>query len=171
MTVHSLTPDLMVDDVQATVEWYERVFDAEVTATLPTDGGTEPWWAQLGIGDASLMIQERESLTEKLPGLEGASIGGSVAFYIDVDDADGLYEDLEAAGVEIHKEPHETDFGWRQFAVEDCNGYVLWFGEQLPDDTAEDIGRRYRTYHDHLSDEVGAEAERGEVTRPPGERG
>jgi uncharacterized glyoxalase superfamily protein PhnB len=134
----------MVEDVAETVAWYERVFDADVVATLPSDPEADHWWVQVQVGDASLMFQERESLTGKLPELEDEPIGGSVAFYVDVDDAAALCADLEAAGVEITHRPHETDFGWRQFAVTDCNGYVLWFGEKL-DDEAMDIGRRHRS--------------------------
>lgn len=143
MTVNSLTPDIMVEDVLETADWYEEVLDAEVVATLPEEAD-DPWWAQLQIDDASLMIQERDSLSDKLPPLEGASIGGSVAFYIDVDDAGALHTSLSDAGVEVVQDVHETDFGWRQFAVEDCNGYILWFGEKLADDDTLDIGRRHR---------------------------
>jgi uncharacterized glyoxalase superfamily protein PhnB len=133
----------MVEDLAETVAWYERVLDAEVVATLPEEG--DAWWAQVEIGDASLMFQERDSLTGKLPALEGESIGGSVALYIDVNDAETLQDDLGAAGVDIMEELHETDFGWKQFAVTDCNGYVLWFGEKLEDEGALDIGRRHRS--------------------------
>lgn len=144
MTVNSLTPDLMVEDLAETVEWYERVFDAEVEATLPEDD-EDDWWAQIAIGDASLMFQERHSLTRKISSLDGSSVGGSLALYLDVDDAEGLRDDLAEAGVDITEDLHETDFGWEQFAIEDCNGYVLWFGEKLEDDEALDIGRRHRS--------------------------
>ncbi|PSQ59583.1 MAG: hypothetical protein BRD23_04005 [Halobacteriales archaeon SW_9_67_25] len=144
MTVNSLTPDLMVEDLAETVEWYERVFDAEVEATLPEDD-EEDWWAQVAIGDASLMFQERASLIEKIPALDGASIGGSLALYLDVDDAERLRDDLADAGVDIVDDLHETDFGWTQFAIEDCNGYVIWFGEKLDDEGSLDIGRRHRS--------------------------
>lgn len=40
---------------------------------------------------------------------------------------------------------HETDFGWEQFAIEDPNSYVLWFGEKLDDEGSLDIGRRHRS--------------------------
>jgi uncharacterized glyoxalase superfamily protein PhnB len=146
VTVNSLTPDLMVEDLAETLAWYERVFDAEVVATLPeVADADEGWWAQLEMGDASLMLQERESLTEKLPALEDEDIGGSVAFYIDVDVAEALSADLADAGVDTITDVHETDFGWKQFAVEDPNGYVLWFGEKLESEGALDIGRRHRS--------------------------
>lgn len=171
MAIHSLTPDLMVEDVDETVAWYERVFDATVAATLPSGERADHWWAQLSIDDSSLMIQERDSLEEKLPTLEGKPIGGSIAIYVDIDDADALHEELESAGVEVTQPPHITDFGWRQFAVKDCNGYILWFGEKLEQEDAKEIGRQQRTYHDeHLTDEASGRAEHGEVDRPPGRR-
>ena len=151
----------MVEDVETTVDWYERVFDAELVATLPTDGETDPSWAQVMVGDSALMFQGRESLAEKLPVLEGATIGGSVPLYVDTDDAEGLYADLDAAGVEVVKSPHTTDFGWRQFAVLDCNGNVLRFGEKLETEGTEDIGRRERTHHPRVADAAADEGRGG----------
>lgn len=153
MNVNSITPDLMVEDVEATVEWYERVMDAEVVATLPADAEADHFWVQVTVDGIPLMFQERRSLEEKLPPLEGASTGGSVPLYIDVEDAEQRHADLEAAGVDIVKPPHETDFGWRQFAATDCNGYVLWFGENLETEQGENIGQNERTYYRHLADE------------------
>lgn len=164
--VRSLTPDLMVDDLEATVEWYRRVFDAEVVAALPADGDEDRWWAQVMIDGAPLMFQDRKSLEGKLPGMEGVEIGGSVAFYLDVDDAGTLHDDLVTRGVEITRELHETEFGWRQFAVADPNGYTLWFGEKLPEAGAEEIGRRYRTYHDDLTDDGSGRPPRRQFDEP-----
>lgn len=157
-TMYSLTPNLMVEDIESTISWYERVFDAEVVATLPSDDG-EYWWAQVMLGDAPLMFQEREPLSEKLSPLAGADIGGSIALYIDIDDADGLHEEVAAAGVDVVKRPHDTDFGWRQFAVQDPSGYVLWFGEQAEDEQGEEIGKGQRLYQDQLVGTVAAKQE------------
>jgi len=153
MRVNSITPDLMVEDVESTAEWYERVMDAEVVATLPTDAEADHFWVQVTVDGIPLMFQERRSLEAKLPPLEGTSIGGSVPLYIDIEDAEGRHADLEAAGVDIVKPPHETDFGWRQFAAMDPNGYVLWFGENLGTEQGENIGQNERTYYRHLADE------------------
>jgi uncharacterized glyoxalase superfamily protein PhnB len=145
MTINSLTPNLMTEDLFATIDWYERVLGAEVVTTLPPDSDREDsWWAQLRLDDASLMFQERDSLTEKIPTLEDEPIGGSVTCYIDVDDAERRHDDLTEAGAELAQPLHETEFGWRQFAVVDPNGYVLWFGEKLDREEAIDMGRRQR---------------------------
>lgn len=66
----------MVEDVDSTVEWYERVFDAELVATLPPEETEDYWWAQVVVDGNALVFQRRENLEEKLPELEGASLGG-----------------------------------------------------------------------------------------------
>lgn len=164
MTVNSITPDLMVEDVDETVAWYDAVLDAEVAATLPADASGECFWAQVSIDGTQLMFQERDSLEEKLPVLSGEPIGGAVPLYIDIDDAEGRHATLEANDVDIVKPPHETEFGWRQFAATDLNGYVLWFGEKLETERTRNIGHLERTYYRHEIDESGGAAVR---RRPP----
>ena len=87
----------MVEDVESTVEWYERVFNAERVATLPPEESEGYWWAQVLVDGNALMFQQRGNLEEKLPELEGASLGGSVAFYIDIDDTHSMHDNLESA--------------------------------------------------------------------------
>jgi len=128
MTLNTLTPNLMVESVEATIDWYERVLDAETVDTVPQEGDGQLQWAQVTIDDVSLMFQHRDSLEEEHSPLAGATLGGSLTFYIDVD---GLHDRLETAETEIVGELHDTDYGRREFAVHDYNGYVLWFGEAL----------------------------------------
>ncbi|MBB6644769.1 VOC family protein [Halobellus ruber] len=158
MTVNSITPDLMVEDIEETVAWYESVLDAEVVATLPAEAASGYFWAQVSIDGIQLMLQERDSLEEKLPVLEGESTGGTVPLYIDVDDAERRHAALEESDVNVVKQPHETEFGWRQFAVTDPNGYVLWFGEKLETERTENIGHYERTYYRHQIDESSRES-------------
>lgn len=131
MTLNTLTPNLMVENVEATIEWYERVFDAETIDTVPPVGDGQLLWALVMIDDVSLMFQHRESLEEDHPPLAGATIGGSLTFYIDADEVDELHDRLKTVDAEIVGELHDTDYGRREFAVQDHNGYILWFGETL----------------------------------------
>lgn len=89
------------------------------------------------------MFQYHDNLEEKLPNLKGALIGGSVAFYIDIDDAQSMRDRLESAEVEIIQDLRETEYGWLQFAAKDCNGYILWLSERI-EEASEEIGREYR---------------------------
>jgi len=157
MTVNSITPDLMVEDINETVAWYETMLDAEVVATLPPEAGPEYFWAQVSIDGIQLMFQERDSLEEKLPVLSGESTG-AVPLYIDIDDAERRHATLESNGANIVKPPHETEFGWRQFAATDPDDHVLWFGETLETEQTENIGHYERTYYRHRIDSSGRQS-------------
>lgn len=130
MPVNSLTPNLMVEDVAATVEWYVDRLDAEVLGRMPPESD-DPKWAQIALDEASLMFQERDSIEADVPALAGLEVGGSFTLYVDVDDATALHDRLVDAGATVVQELRETDYDRREFAVEDPNGYVLNFGQKL----------------------------------------
>lgn len=130
MAFNHLTPNLMVPDVAETVAWYTDTLDADVLGRMPPESD-DPEWAQLALDDAWLMLQERASLESDVPVLSGRDVGGSFTLYVDVDDAAGLHERLAEGGETVVQELRETDYGRREFAIEDPNGYVLNFGEKL----------------------------------------
>jgi len=130
MTFNTLTPNLMVENVAATLEWYAENLDAEEFGRMPPESD-DPEWAQIALDDCGLMFQERGSIEADVPALAGREVGGSFTCYIDVDDAEALYDRLTHAGQPVVQELRETDYGRREFAVTDPNGYVLNFGEKL----------------------------------------
>ena len=99
------------------------------------DGG----FAVLGRDEAVLHLWEasdegwrsRADLAER-PVCSGAEsfIAGTASTRIEVEDVDGLYEELSAAEV-LHPVSwdgvDETDFGTREFATLDCDGNLLSF--------------------------------------------
>ena len=129
MTLTTLTPNLMVEDIGETIEWYERVFDAETTGTLPRRNGGGLRWAQVTIDDVSLRFLRRDSWGYSP--LKDAELGGSLTFDIDATGIDGLHDRLQVTEAEVVQELRDTDYGRREFGVRDYNGYVLWFGEML----------------------------------------
>lgn len=130
MVISSLIPNIMVEDIERTVEWYEEIFDAEVVATLPEDEG-EPWWAQIVIGGITMMFQTAASLVDEFPEMEGESGPGSATMYIKVSDIRHLYDDLQDKEVTFVQELTESAYGRNQFAIQDCNDYILWFGAEI----------------------------------------
>ena len=52
-----------------------------------------------------------------------------VGFYVFMgEDVDGLFEAYKAAGVHIERETTDEPWGMREFAIRDCNGYLMRFG-------------------------------------------
>ncbi|WP_436527721.1 VOC family protein [Actinoplanes sp. HUAS TT8] len=53
---------------------------------------------------------------------------GTFGAYVVTDEIDKLFERARAAGAEVVKEPFETDYGSRDFAVRDPEGNLWAFG-------------------------------------------
>lgn len=52
--------------------------------------------------------------------------------YLLVEDADALYAEYEARGVEFTRKLGNTPWNSREFVVKDCDGRLLAFGADLP---------------------------------------
>ncbi len=124
----SLTPNLMVDDVNQTVDWYRSLLGFDVVAQVPAEGTLD--FVILRRDDVGLMLQSKASLTSDLPVLRDVPIGASQTFYIEVSDVDSLHRQL-AGKVRIVKDLHDTFYGTREFYFADCNGYILSFSQSL----------------------------------------
>ncbi len=55
--------------------------------------------------------------------------------YLHVEDADALYAEYTARGVEFTRELGDTPWQSREFVVKDCDGRLLAFGASLDDDS------------------------------------
>jgi uncharacterized glyoxalase superfamily protein PhnB len=121
-----LTPNMMVEDVQATLTFYRDVLGFEVLTTLPD---TAPFDFAIVRRDAvELMFQSRASLSENVPALTGSPIGASQTFYIEVSGLKDLYEQVRGRA-EIVVDLHTTFYGTQEFYFRDNNGYILSFSE------------------------------------------
>lgn len=138
MALKKLTPNLIVEDVRGSVDWYVDALGFEFVLGVPS--GTEEavfslqgeerslQFAMLQAGQVELMLQSPESMAEDLPGFRPGS-GDGIMLYLDVDDVDALYEHLRERAT-IVKEPHTTFYGAREIAVRDPDGFVLGFAER-----------------------------------------
>jgi len=126
MMLKKLTPNLMVEDVNLTLEFYENMLGFEVVATVPETG---QWvWAMTKHGHVELMFQARSSLGEEVPVLKAVPLGASQTFYVEVTNVTNWYERLKDK-VEIVADLHTTFYGTQEFYFKDCNGYILGFSE------------------------------------------
>ena len=125
-TLKKLTPNLMVEDVDRTVDFYQRVLGFETRATVPETGALN--WAMLARDGVTLMFQSRASLSEEIPALAATPIGGSLTFYTEVAGVQALYEQLRGT-VEVVQDLHETFYGTLEFSFRDINGYIVCFSE------------------------------------------
>ena len=91
------------------------------------EGDRDVAHAQLTLGSGMIMLGSEPSNPDR-DGLRA----GRGCVYVAVDDPDPLYERAKAAGAEVLDEPHDTDYGSRDFAIKDPEGNMWNFGTYRP---------------------------------------
>jgi lactoylglutathione lyase len=121
-----LTPNLMVNNVNETVNFYQKILGFELVMSVPQEGVFN--WAMVQHGEVSLMFQEKENIIVEYPVLKDTPLGGGLTFYIKVGDVKGLYNKIREQ-VNIVLDLHKTFYGAEEFAIQDINGFVLTFAD------------------------------------------
>ena len=137
MMYKKLTTNMMVEDVNRTVDFYSEVLGFDFLMGVP-EGSQEIvtakqkeqalGFAMVKCGNVEMMFQAKKSLTREIPEFDGAKIGGSLTFYMEVENIKELYEELQGK-VTIIRDLQTTFYGMREFYIRDCNGYVLTFAQ------------------------------------------
>jgi uncharacterized glyoxalase superfamily protein PhnB len=127
MGLQSLTPNLMVNDVEETIEYYTDVLGFTLLMTVPETGKLD--WAMVKRNDVVIMFQSSKSLKEGVPRLAGEKPGGGLTFYIKVDRVSEIHEELFNNEAEIISDLESTFYDTIEFSVADLNGYILTFSE------------------------------------------
>lgn len=126
-TLNSITANLMVDDVDATVAYYEEILGFSLDLSVPRDDG-KLQWALVMRDEVELMLHEKENLLSEVPQLKGSVIGGSLTLFVRMKNLDTYYHEIKGRA-EVIKEPMTTFYGMNEFTIQDINGYILTFAE------------------------------------------
>ena len=122
-----LTPNLIVDDVNATIKWYQDVLTCfEVVVTDPGKGKLDR--ALMSCEDVDIMFQSRDSIAKSFGEFLDKENNGNVVIYIEMEYLKGLRKMINHK-VEVVKDIHTTSYGIQEFAIRDCNGFILVFAE------------------------------------------
>ncbi len=119
----SITTNIMVDNVEETIKFYEKVIGFETVVSVPGDG-EKFQFAILKKDAISLMFQSKKTLMEEYPSLQADEIKPAFTLFITVSDVEKIYHEL-LEKVEIVKELHETFYGKLEFAIYDNNKNIL----------------------------------------------
>ena len=119
MKLQTLTPMLRTWDLKGSVEFYTGLLGFE------SEGTSDEWsWASLRHDDVTIML----SGPNHHEGDQSPAFTGSL--YFKTDDVDSLWERVKDQARVCY--PVESfDYGMREFAIYDNNGYLLQFGQEL----------------------------------------
>lgn len=127
MEYTTLSPNMGVSDVNATVAFYTETLGFNLIMSNPDSGILE--WAMVSNGGATLMFQEMDSLKKEYPQLANRSSSATLTFYIKMKNVKGLYEKLKDTEY-LAQDMHQTFYGANEFAIFDNNGYILTMTEE-----------------------------------------
>jgi len=139
MSAKKLTVDLMVEDVNATVKFYQENlgFDFQLGVPTHTKEQVTTWsenepldFAIMKMGDAEVMLQSRESLANDGFFGDGRAIGASAVLYIETDDVKRLHDRLKDKAT-IVKDIRTAHYGMEEFYISDNNGYIIGFAQPV----------------------------------------
>ena len=119
MKLQALTPMLRTWDLPGSIAFYTKVLGFECERV------SEEWgWASLRRDDAAIMLAG--------PDLNAGAVSPAFtgSLYLKTDDVNALWERLKDR-VRICYPIESFDYGMREFAIYDNNGYVLQFGQPL----------------------------------------
>jgi len=123
MRLEKLSPMLFTRDVRGTIEFYTERLGFTLDAVLPA-GTAEPpgrpTWCSLSHGDVHVMFMAAE------PDAPPPSLTGQL--YVYTDDVQAVLERV-AGHARVLWGPEVYDYGMRELAIADNNGYTLQFGE------------------------------------------
>ena len=127
MQLNAISPMMEVNDLQETIDYYTTTLGFELQGTWPDDAPAR--WAALRAGQVTLMFITRDE-----PGANPPTLTGQLYCY--PPDVNALWDELKDNAA-IAWPIDNMGYGMREFAIRDCNGYVLTFGQDIEEISAE----------------------------------
>jgi len=133
MKSNSLVPELSITDFSKTIQFYTEIMGFKIEYQREEDG-----FAYLSLGESQIMVDQIGYTRTWKTGKFEYPLGRGVNFQIEVPDIESLIERLSQNGIDLFMEPEDKwyrkdDFevGNRQFLVQDPDGYLLRFFEDM----------------------------------------
>jgi len=125
--LESLAPNIMVADVNKSIDFYQQQLGFQTIMTVPPSGKFE--WAMMMKDNVTIMLHLKNSMQTEYPQFQNKPIGGTVISYITIKNIDALYQEFKGKETMI-KDLHKTFYGMKEFSICDLDGYVLTFSER-----------------------------------------
>ena len=127
MQPKELVPELIVDDVSRSIQFYKDMLGFEVSQQAPEKGA--PTWAEIVNGPARFMLQNWKETLNEMPRLSERPRGGITIFVLRLDTQDKVREIAKSLSnrTNVVLPLRETDYGTVEFGITDPDGYVILF--------------------------------------------
>jgi uncharacterized glyoxalase superfamily protein PhnB len=129
MKVQKLTPNLVVRNVEASMEFYRSVLGFQPAITVPEQ--TPYVFGSVVSGPVEIFFNDQKVVAEDYPALGAKPIGGSLTLFIEVEGIEEFLSAVKASGAKITMPLKDQFYGMREFAFEDPEGWIVTLAEKI----------------------------------------
>lgn len=126
----SVTPHFIVDDLEATIAFYQSKLGFQILYKGGGDDGVGDFWVFMGRDQIMLNFKAITPEVHPQPNHTRHEWARWDA-YIYTDDPDSLYQEFVGRQAPMHQALANTGDGLRAFEIIDNSGYVLCFGRPV----------------------------------------
>ena len=129
MNFQKLTPNLVVRNVAASMEFYRSVLGFQPAMHVPDE---PPYvFGSVTAGGVELFFNDQKAVAEDYPALGSKPIGGSLTLFMEVEGVEEVLAAVKKSGAKITMPLKEQFYGMREFAFEDPEGWVITIAERI----------------------------------------
>ncbi|HLV86401.1 MAG TPA: VOC family protein [Candidatus Sulfotelmatobacter sp.] len=129
MKCNKLTPNLVVSDVAACMQFYQSILKLQPAITVPDQA---PYvFGSVTNGTIEIFFNDRKAVAADYPPLANRPSGGALTLFIEVEGIEEILARVEKQAKVVM--PLKTQFyGMREFAFEDPEGWMVTIAERIP---------------------------------------
>jgi len=129
MKFQKLTPNLVVRDVAACMEFYRSVLGFQSAMKVPDE---PPYvFGSVANGGVEIFFNDQKVVATDYPELGSKPIGGSLTLFIEVEGIAEILAAVQKSGAKITMPLKDQFYGMREFAFEDPEGWVVTIAEGI----------------------------------------
>jgi uncharacterized glyoxalase superfamily protein PhnB len=121
-----LTPNLVVSNVEKSLEFYRDLLGFTVAMTVPE--APPLVFAGVQSGGVEIFLNAPGPAIEEYPDFANRPVGGTLTLYIEVQGIKQLFDSLRTR-VDVVKPLEKKFYGVTEFVIQDPDGYLITFGE------------------------------------------
>ncbi len=128
MKFQKLTPNLVVRDVAASMEFYRSVLGFQGAITVPEQ---PPYvFGSVTSGGVEIFFNDQKAVAAEYPALGAKPIGGSLTLFIEVEGIEEVLVAVQKSRAKITMPLKKQFYGMREFAFEDPEGWEVTIAER-----------------------------------------
>ena len=129
MKFQKLTPNLVVRDVAASMEFYRSVLGLQPAIKVPEQ---PPYvFGSVTAGNVEIFFNDQKLVAEDYPPLGAKPIGGALTLFLEVQGIEEVLAAVQKSNAKIIMPLKEQFYGMREFAFEDPEGWIATIAEPV----------------------------------------